>query len=105
MMTNPVMPVASPTVEPGPVAADPGLPPGAWNTAPTFSVRLHIAGVAERLRLSITDMALAVKVMPHIVVTDIEMPEMDGYELIARLEADPALRPTAASMATFQPAR
>ena len=29
---------------------------------------------------------------PDIVVTDIEMPEMDGYELIARLEADPALR-------------
>ena len=32
------------------------------------------------------------QLQPHIVVTDIEMPEMDGYELIARLEADPALR-------------
>ena len=32
------------------------------------------------------------QLQPHIVVTDIEMPEMDGYELIARLDADPALR-------------
>ncbi len=37
-------------------------------------------------------MELIPQLQPHVVVTDIEMPEMDGYELIARLDADPHLR-------------
>ena len=32
------------------------------------------------------------QLQPHVIVTDIEMPEMDGYELIARLDADAQLR-------------
>ena len=32
------------------------------------------------------------QIRPGVIITDIEMPEMDGYELIARLDADPALR-------------
>lgn len=62
MMMNPVMPVASPTVEPGPVDVGPTLPPGTWNIAPASPMRLHIAGVAKALSLSDRDMADAAKV-------------------------------------------
>lgn len=37
-------------------------------------------------------LALIPQLAPRVVVTDIEMPEMDGYELIARLDGDASLR-------------
>jgi CheY-like chemotaxis protein len=36
-------------------------------------------------------LALAARELPHLVVMDIQMPEMDGYETAARLKQEPAL--------------
>src|ERR1700683_4807981 len=38
-------------------------------------------------------LALAKARRPHLIITDIVMPQMDGYEFVRRLREDPSLRP------------
>lgn len=108
-------PVAAPVAEPvpAPVAAPPApaVPPPPVSPAVAAEPPLILVvddsavvrakmvkllkSVPYRVEIAkngVQALELIPQLQPHIVVTDIEMPEMDGYELIARLEADPALR-------------
>ncbi len=52
--------------------------------APDFSLQIATSGAMG--------LALAAKAIPDLILLDVMMPEMDGYEVCRRLKADPQLR-------------
>lgn len=64
-----------------------------------FATRLAIGDYLEVSGYSVISaengalaLELVEKYQPHLIVTDITMPEMDGYELVRRVRASPAFR-------------
>jgi putative two-component system response regulator len=93
------------TTAPDPTPADPAADPPARAARPTvlavddtpanLALLSQVLGRHYRVQLAVSGakaLALAKRRPPDLIVLDVMMPELDGYEVCRRLKADPATR-------------
>jgi signal transduction histidine kinase/DNA-binding response OmpR family regulator len=107
------LPNALPTETAPPVPADDEVPPGAYadqaaSARPTVLVveddpasinllRVHLEAADFEVAVAqdgVTGLELARRLRPLCIVLDIVLPELDGWDVLARAKADPALQDT-----------